>query len=53
MHFLSPRTKSDDAKYKSFPQVEIQMVADQMEAEFKRLMPVTHEHFVKHGRVAP
>ncbi|WP_079249105.1 FAD-dependent thymidylate synthase [Streptomyces sp. IMTB 2501] len=53
MHFLSLRAKSDDAKYKSFPQVEIQMVADQMEAEFKRLMPVTHEMFAKHGRVAP
>lgn len=53
MHFLSLRTKSDNATYKSFPQVEIQMVADQMEAEFKRLMPVTHETFVKHGRVAP
>ncbi|MGK5626972.1 FAD-dependent thymidylate synthase [Streptomyces sp. URMC 123] len=53
MHFLSLRTKSDTARYKSFPQVEIQMVADQMEAEFKRLMPITHEMFVKHGRVAP
>ncbi|WP_370424015.1 FAD-dependent thymidylate synthase [Streptomyces sp. QH1-20] len=53
MHLLSLRTKSHDATYKSFPQVEMQMVADQIEAEFKRLMPVTHEMFTKHGRVTP
>ncbi|MFJ7901921.1 FAD-dependent thymidylate synthase [Streptomyces sp. NPDC096198] len=53
MHFLSLRTKTDDATYKSFPQVEIQMVADQMEDEFKRLMPMTHAVYVEHGRVAP
>ncbi|MFE3579427.1 FAD-dependent thymidylate synthase [Streptomyces vinaceus] len=53
MHFLSLRTKSDGATYKSFPQVEIQMVADQMEEHFKTHMPMTHDTFVKHGRVAP
>ncbi|WP_327378588.1 FAD-dependent thymidylate synthase [Streptomyces sp. NBC_01216] len=53
MHFLSLRTKSDHARYKSFPQVEIQMVADQMEEHFKTYMPITHETFVQHGRVAP
>ncbi|MFD7017181.1 FAD-dependent thymidylate synthase [Streptomyces sp. NPDC059928] len=53
MHFLSLRTKGDDATYKSFPQVEMQMVADQLEEQFQRLMPTTHQAFVKHGRVAP
>ncbi|MFD9563414.1 FAD-dependent thymidylate synthase [Streptomyces sp. NPDC059994] len=53
MHFLSLRTKSDDATFQSFPQVEIQMVADQMEEHFKTCMPTTHETFVRNGRVAP
>lgn len=53
MNFLSLRTKSDDASFKSFPQYEINMVADMMEAHFKELMPLTHEAFVKNGRVQP
>lgn len=52
-NFLSLRTKrgADEAKFPSFPQREIEMVADSMEAEFARLMPLTHEAWNRHGRV--
>jgi thymidylate synthase (FAD) len=53
MHFLSLRTAHPDAKVKSFPQREIEMVAELMEAEWARLMPLTHEAFNANGRVAP
>lgn len=53
MSFLSLRTKSDDSFFKSYPQLEIEMVAKAMEEEFARVMPLTHEAFVKHGRVSP
>lgn len=52
-NFLSLRTKRgpEEAKFPSFPQREIELVADGMEAEFARLMPVTHEAWSRHGRV--
>ncbi|MFF4245255.1 FAD-dependent thymidylate synthase [Streptomyces sp. NPDC001822] len=53
MHFLSLRTKRDNAAFPSFPQKEIEMVADQMENELKETMPQTYAAFDKHGRVAP
>lgn len=53
MNFLSLRTKSDDSKYPSYPQYEISQVADQYEAIFAELMPLTHDAFVRSGRVAP
>lgn len=53
MHFLSLRTKDERAKVPSFPQREIEMVAEKMEKEWARLMPLTHEAFNKNGRVAP
>lgn len=53
MNFLSLRVKSDGSFFPSFPQREIEMVAEQMEAIFAELMPITHESFVKNGRVAP
>ncbi|MFJ7279627.1 FAD-dependent thymidylate synthase [Kitasatospora sp. NPDC098663] len=53
MHFLSLRTKKENAAVPSFPQREIEMVAEQMEQEWARLMPLTHAAFEKHGRVAP
>ncbi|GAA2752508.1 MULTISPECIES: FAD-dependent thymidylate synthase [Kitasatospora] len=53
MHFLSLRTKRDNAAVPSFPQREIEMVAEQMEEQWSRLMPLTHAAFEKHGRVAP
>ncbi|MCY0956384.1 FAD-dependent thymidylate synthase [Streptomyces sp. H27-H5] len=53
MHFLSLRTRSEESTYPSFPQREIEMVAEQMEESFRDLMPSTHAAFLKHGRVAP
>src|SRR5215207_8219605 len=53
MNFLSLRTKRDDAQFPSFPQREIEMVAEQMEAHWARLMPLTHAAFEANGRVAP
>ncbi|MGW7630557.1 FAD-dependent thymidylate synthase [Streptomyces griseoincarnatus] len=53
MHFLGLRTTHPDAKVKSSPQREIEMVAEQMEGEWARLMPLTHAAFNANGRVAP
>jgi len=53
MNFLSLRVDSPDATYRTRPQREIQMVADQMEMDFGINMPHTYEAFLKHGRVAP
>jgi thymidylate synthase (FAD) len=53
MHFLSLRTISAGSTFPSFPQREIEMVAEQMEEVFKVHMPITHEAFVRNGRVAP
>lgn len=53
MHFLSLRTISEGAKFPSFPQREIEMVAQQMEEEFGKAMPLTYTAFSNNGRVAP
>jgi thymidylate synthase, flavin-dependent len=53
MHFLGLRTQHELAKVPSFPQREIEMVGELMEAEWARLMPLTYEAFNKNGRVAP
>jgi thymidylate synthase (FAD) len=53
MSFLSLRTKREDSTFPSYPQREIEMVAEKMEAEWARLMPLTYEAFNKNGRVAP
>lgn len=53
MNFLSLRTTRDDSRFPSFPQREIEMVAEQMECFFAEKMPVTYETFNKNGRVAP
>lgn len=53
MNFLSLRTKSEDSHFPSFPQREIEMVAERYEEEWSRLMPLTHAAFVANGRVAP
>jgi thymidylate synthase (FAD) len=49
MNFLSLRISSES----THPQLEIEMVARQYEHHFAKLMPVTHEAFVKNERVAP
>jgi thymidylate synthase (FAD) len=53
MNFLSLRTQREGAAYPSFPQREIEMVAERMEEAWASLMPLTHEAFEAHGRVAP
>jgi thymidylate synthase (FAD) len=53
MNFLSLRTKRSDSTFPSYPQREIEMVADLMEAEWQQLMPLTHASFEANGRVAP
>ena len=53
MSFLSLRTKDEDSKFPSFPQREIEMVAEKIEVEFKRHMPITAAAFQEHGRVSP
>lgn len=53
MHFLSLRTTSELAAVPSFPQREIEMVAERLEAEWARLMPLTHAAFNANGRVSP
>jgi thymidylate synthase (FAD) len=53
MAFLSLRTRREDARFPSFPQREIEMVAERMEAHFARLMPITHAAFEANGRVSP
>jgi thymidylate synthase (FAD) len=53
MNFLSLRTIHTDSKVPSFPQREIEMVAEKMEVFFQEKMPVTYDTFNKNGRVAP
>ncbi|CAM5249978.1 Flavin-dependent thymidylate synthase [Streptomyces glaucescens] len=53
MHFLSLRTQHEQAKVPSFPQREIEMVGEQMEAHWAQLMPITHAAYNANGRVAP
>lgn len=53
MNFLSLRTKHPESTFPSFPQREIEMVAEQMERSFAEAMPLTYEAWVKNGRVAP
>lgn len=53
MHFLGLRTKHEDAKFPSFPQREIEMVAEKMEKYLYDLMPITYAAWQKNGRVSP
>jgi thymidylate synthase (FAD) len=53
MNVLSLRTKREDSTFPSYPQREIEMVAEQMETAWAGLMPITHAAFESGGRVAP
>lgn len=53
MNFLSLRTTAEGSQFPSFPQREIEMVAEDMEVIFSESMPATYKAFVKNGRVAP
>jgi thymidylate synthase (FAD) len=53
MNFLSLRTMREGTHFPSFPQREIEMVAEKMEEFFAEKMPITYSTFNKNGRVAP
>ncbi|WP_336051724.1 FAD-dependent thymidylate synthase [Streptomyces sp. CA2R101] len=53
MHFLGLRTQHEQAKVPSFPQREIEMVGERMEAHWAELMPLTYGAFNANGRIAP
>lgn len=53
MAFLSLRTKAEGSLFPSYPQREIEMVAEQLEESFASLFPVTYDAFCEFGRVAP
>lgn len=53
MNFLSLRTTREGTHFPSFPQREIEMVAEKMEEIFAEKMPITYETFNKNGRVSP
>jgi thymidylate synthase (FAD) len=53
MNFLSLRVRHPDATFPSFPQREIEMVAEKMEAAWAAIMPLTHAAFERNGRVGP
>jgi thymidylate synthase (FAD) len=53
MNFLSLRQNVEGQRFPSFPQREIEMVAERYEDIFKEVMPLTHQAFVENGRVAP
>jgi thymidylate synthase (FAD) len=53
MNFLSLRTKREGTHFPSFPQREIEMVAEKMEDFWDGLMPLTSAAFNANGRVAP
>ena len=53
MNFLSLRTKREGTHFPSYPQREIEMVAEKMEVSFAELMPLTYSSFNGNGRVTP
>lgn len=53
MSFLSLRTKDESSTFPSFPQREIEMVAEKIEALWAEKMPITAGAFTAHGRVSP
>jgi len=53
MNFLSLRTKREGSAFPSYPQREIEMVAEQMEVHWAALMPITYAAFEAGGRVSP
>lgn len=53
MNFLSLRKSAPDSHFPSYPQREIEMVAEAYENVFSQIMPLTCLAFINNGRVAP
>lgn len=53
MNFFSLRRRVEGSTFPSFPQREIEMCAEKMEALWREHMPITAEVFDANGRVAP
>lgn len=53
MNFLSLRRHVEGSHFPSYPQREIEMVAEEYEKHFAEIMPITHSSFEKNGRVSP
>jgi thymidylate synthase (FAD) len=53
MNFLSLRRAVEGSHFPSYPQREIEMVAEKYENFFQKTMPLTHKAFSENGRVAP
>lgn len=53
MNFLSLRIKDPTSHFPSYPQREIEMVAEGYEKIFAELMPITYDAFRNNDRVAP
>lgn len=53
MNFLSLRQYVEGSHFPSYPQREIEMVAEEYEKHLAETMPLTYEAFKKNGRVAP
>jgi thymidylate synthase (FAD) len=52
-NFLSLRTKRDGAAHVSFPQREIEQVAEKMEASVSEIVPLAMAAFNESGRQQP
>lgn len=53
MNFLSLRVHDDTSAYPSYPQYEIEQVANMMESYLSESFPLTYNAYVSRGRVAP
>jgi len=53
MSLLSLRTKRNMTTFPSYPQREIEMVAEKMEVYLEAAMPMTYDTFCNNGRVSP
>lgn len=53
MNFLSLRKKHESSTFPSYPQREIEMVAEKYERIFQEYMPMTYKSFSSNGRVCP
>lgn len=53
MNFLSLRRSVEGSHFPSYPQREIEMVAEKYEDIFASIMPLTHKAFTENGRVSP